>query len=37
MRDKVRMVGPRVSVWISIFNVLLLLVVLVEDSLVPLA
>ena len=32
MRDKVRMVGPRVSVWISIFNVLLVLVlVLVEE------
>ena len=29
MRDKVRMVGPRVSVWISIFNVLML--VLVEE------
>lgn len=31
MRDKVRMVGPRVSVWISIFNVLMLVLVLVEE------
>lgn len=39
MRDKVRMVGPRVSVWISIFNVLMLVLVLVlvEESFVLLA